>query len=230
MNAYIVVEGKSTEPIVYKEWLSYLAPSFQKVENAWEATERCYYLFSGGGIPSIYRHVANAIADINQINKEGKIHYDYLMVCIDEEDSTKEEILESIQRYMDELGVVVGDFEMHVFIQKVCIETWFLGNRRVIKHNPQSNEYIKYLGFYDVQNCDPQLMENYDRKRFSTKAKFHLRYLKTVLEERNMRYSKTHPGEVCREPFLNELIKRYQLTSHISTFGDWYRFVIRHFR
>ena len=52
---------------------------------------------------------------------------------------------------MNAAHAVIGDFQMHVFIQKVCIETWFLGNRRVIKQNPQSIEYRDFLAYYDVQ-------------------------------------------------------------------------------
>ena len=230
MNAYIIVEGKSTEPVVYRRWLSYLAPSIKEVDNAWDATDNNYYLFSGEGIPSIFSHIANAVLDINAINNEGNIHYDFLLVCLDEEESSKVEIISLIQSYMNAAHAVIGDFQMHVFIQKVCIETWFLGNRRVIKQNPQSIEYRDFLAYYDVQKDDPELMGQYDKDKYSTKAKFHLKYLKTAFSERNMKYSKSRPDEVCKKTYLDELISRYKDTNDISSFGNWYEFVIGHFK
>ena len=44
MNAYIIVEGKSTEPVVYRKWLSYLAPGTLEVKNACDAVNNNYYL------------------------------------------------------------------------------------------------------------------------------------------------------------------------------------------
>ena len=57
MNFYIVVEGDKTEMSVYPAWLTILAPTYTRIENAWEVNENNYYIFSGGGIPSIYTHV-----------------------------------------------------------------------------------------------------------------------------------------------------------------------------
>lgn len=229
MNAYIVVEGKSTEPIVYQKWLSYLAPQVKRVNDAWSATNNNYYLFSGEGIPSIFKHIANAVLDINAINKEGKTHYDYLLICIDQEESTREEIVQSIKDNMQASSAAVGDFEMHIFIQKVCIETWFLGNRKVVKQNPESEEYRRFLEYYNVQKDNPEHMDKFDEAKYSTKAKFHLKYLKTIFAERKMRYGKSHPEEVCRDTYLRQLVSRYKDTGDISSFGDWYEFVIGHF-
>ena len=230
MNAYIIVEGKSTEPVVYRKWLSYLAPGTLEVKNACDAVNNNYYLFSGEGIPSIFKHIANAVLDINAINKKGETHYDYLLVCLDEEESSRDEIMNLIQSYLDAAKAVIGDFEMHVFVQKVCIETWFLGNRRVIKTNPQSPEYCAFLEYFDVQNNNPELMGQYDRGKYTTKARFHLKYLKTAFAERNMKYGKSHPEEVCKKTYLDELIARYRETGCIASFGSWYEFVTGHFK
>ena len=86
MNFYIVVEGDQTEMSVYPAWLSILAPTYTRIENAWNVGENNYYIFSGGGIPSIYTHVKNAVLDINSINNKGESRYDYLLVCLDTEE------------------------------------------------------------------------------------------------------------------------------------------------
>ena len=56
---------------------------------------------------------------------------------------------------------------------------------------------LKYLRFYNVKNDDPELMDNIDSEEFATKAQFHFQYLRCVMQERNIRYSKNNPKEVC---------------------------------
>ena len=82
MNLYIVVEGSRTELNVYPAWLALLAPQMHRIENAWDLKENNCYMFSGGGIPSVYDHIVHAAEDINNINAGG-IKYDYLVVCMD---------------------------------------------------------------------------------------------------------------------------------------------------
>ena len=82
MNLYIIVEGEQTEMKVYPEWLHLLAPQLERVDDAWgiKTDSNSYYLFSAGGIPSIFNHVSNAVADINEINASSDAKYDYLVV------------------------------------------------------------------------------------------------------------------------------------------------------
>lgn len=68
-------------------------------------------------------------------------------------------------------------------------------------------------------------MPNIDDERYATKAQFHLHYLRKMLAERNMTYSKNNTHAVCSEDYLHELILRYEQTGHISSFGTWYEFV-----
>ena len=68
---------------VYPAWLSILAPEYTKIDDAWKVGDNNYYIFSAGGIPSIYTHVKNAVMDINKINSTAGLHYDYLLVCLD---------------------------------------------------------------------------------------------------------------------------------------------------
>lgn len=188
MNIYMIVEGAETETKVYPEWLCLLAPNMSRIDDAWSVKENCYYLFSAGGIPSIFQHISNAVADINQINLEsesGKA-YDYLMVCM---------------------------------------ETWFLGNRVIYKENPQSQRLSKFMHYYNVKQDDPEDMGNINESEYATKAQFHHQYLKDMFRERNIRYSKNNPSEVCKQNYLNRLIERYEETGHIESFGKWYEFV-----
>lgn len=227
MNLYIVVEGKATEPIVYTAWLQILAPQMIKIENAWDVAENNYYLFSSQGIPSIYKHVANAVVDINSINASGKGKFDFLLVCLDTEEESREYIEEQIANAIKENGEDLKDTKLLVFEQKVCMESWFLGNRRVFKTNAQDEVLLSYISEYNVHDLNPEEMDNLRPEKFSTKAKFHQDYLKKIFRERNMRYSKSKPDAVCQESYLEQLISRYIETNDIKSFGSWYDFIIQ---
>ena len=230
MNFYIVVEGDQTEMSVYPAWLSILAPAYTRIENAWEVGENNYYIFSGGGIPSIYTHVKNAVLDINSINAKSGARYDYLLVCLDTEEESRDYILGRINDELQSSGVELQDIEMVVFEHKVCMETWFLGNQGVFKDNPQNPEYLEYIKYYNVGRDNPEEMGNMDENRFATTARFHLRYLKRMLEERNMTYSKNNTVAVQQQVYLQQLISRFKDTGDIATFGSWYEFVKAHFK
>lgn len=230
MNFYIIVEGEKTEMSVYPAWLSLLAPAYTRIANFDDVNENNYYIFCGGGIPSIYTHVTNAVLDINEINSKGGPHYDYLLVCLDTEGENRDYIMQQIEKQLKSEGVSLQNAELVVFEQKVCMETWFLGNQSVFKENPQNPEYLDFIRYYNVGRDNPEEMGNMSEKKFTTTARFHVRYLKRMLEERNMTYSKNNTVDVQQSAYLQQLIKRYEETEHIATFGSWYEFVKAHFK
>lgn len=230
MNFYIIVEGEKTEMSVYPAWLSLLAPAYTRIANFDDVNENNYYIFCGGGIPSIYTHVTNAVLDINEINSKGGPHYDYLLVCLDTEGENRDYIMQQIEKQLKSEGVSLQNVELVVFEQKVCMETWFLGNQSVFKENPQNPEYLDFIRYYNVGRDNPEEMGNMNEKKFATTARFHVRYLKRMLEERNMTYSKNNTVYVQQSAYLQQLIKRYEETEHIATFGSWYEFVKAHFK
>lgn len=230
MNFYIIVEGEKTEMSVYPAWLSLLAPTYTRIENFDDVNENNYYIFCGGGIPSIYTHVTNAILDINEINSKEGPHYDYLLVCLDTEEENRDYIMQQIEKQLKSKGVSLQNAELLVFEQKICMETWFLGNQSVFKDNPQASEYLDFIKYYNVGQNNPEEMGNMNPNRFATAARFHLRYLQQMLEERNMSYSKSNTRAVQQQTYLQQLIKRYEETGHIATFGSWYEFVKAHFK
>lgn len=225
MNVYIVVEGNMTETKIYPLWLSLLAPKLQRVDNLDNIVENHYYLFSGGGIPSIYSHVSNAVADICQFNSKKKEKIDYLLVCLDTEEESREYIHERIDCQLKKDNRKIIDFELKIFEQKVCMETWLLGNTAIFKSNPQDPDYLKFIQYYNVGNQNPEDMGNFDNSRYATKAQFHEAYLKKMFQERRMRYSKSNPQYVGEQAYLEKLIDRYARTGQIATFGSWYEFV-----
>lgn len=189
MNLYIVVEGEQTETKVYPAWLQILVPQLHRIDDAWNLSENSdsYYLFSAGGIPSIYKHVSNAVADINEINACGKGKYDYLLMCIDVEEESRQYIEQKVQEQLKLDGNELSEpTKLVIFEHKICMES---------------------------DSC-------------ATKAQFHFQYLRLMFKERNMRYLKSNPGDVCKKGYLDKLIARYQETKHISSFGRWYDFIV----
>lgn len=223
MNLYVIVEGDKTELNVYPAWMALLAPQLNRIRDAWDVSENCYYLFSGGGIPHIFSHIQNAIADINSINAQKEHGYDYLVVCLDTEESCRQTIEKRISDDMKANRQTLKDTELVVCEQQVCMETWFLGNRMVFKDNPQSEAYRRCIQFFDVSKENPELMGSDDAEQ--NRAQYHHKYLREMFKERHMMYSKNNTKEVESESYLKQLVSRYEETGHLVTFGNWFKFI-----
>jgi len=205
MNIYFLVEGQSSEADIYPAWISYLVPELRRVENFDEVNQNNYYLFSSYGIPYIENDIINAIIDINSLGK-----YDYFVICIDADAATVYQRESKIHKLIEENNIsLVNNTSLKLIVQNRCIETWFLGNRKVYTRNLQKNPcFIKYSNFYNVSQNDPELMEKIENFEGSI-SNFHFTYLKAMFNERgNMVYSKSNSIEVQRVTYLNELIKR----------------------
>ncbi len=88
----------------------------------------------------------------------------------------------------------------------------------MLKRNPNSEKLREYKEFYDVSVNDPENMEH--PSDYGYRAHFHFDYLKEMLHERRLNYTKTNPGEVLKRYYFNALIKRTNKTNHIQTFGS----------
>lgn len=221
MNLYFLVEGNSTEKKVYPAWLAQLLPGLQRVQNYDEVVKNNYYLFSGGGYPSIYNHITNSIEDIRSIGK-----YDYLVVCLDAEQRSVTDSKQEIYDLLQSKKIDMGSTQLVLIIQNRCIETWFLGNRKIYARNPQTTPLLDYTRFYDVSvNC-PELMGKYElHKDYNTHAQFHNEYLKKMFEAKNISYSKNRPGDVLQQFYLNELLQRIkERPQHLPTFNEFIQF------
>lgn len=214
MNVYFLVEGKRTERKVYPAWLGYLLPELRRVERLHDAVQNNYYLISGEGYPSLLDdHLPNAVEDVNRDDR-----YTHLIVCLDADELTvadrRAEVLDCMKRPASRLK---HKAELIVVVQNRCIETWFLGNRKIVTRAPQSQALRKYIDFFDVSQEDPEQMGTF--QGFTTHARFHGRYLEEIFSERGIRYNKTRPGHVLEKPYLDELISRVQQQNrHLLTF------------
>jgi len=221
MNIYFLVEGRSTEKKVYPRFVEYFFEGkLTKVNQFDKVDENNFFLLSGNGYPRIFTGVLkNSILDINSNGK-----YDYLILCIDSDENSIEERQEELNNYLKQFkeeGVILTDkCKLELVVQNRCIETWFLGNKHVYKSNPSSNVLIEFQNFYNVRDNDPELMPAF--KDFDNHANFHFAYLRKMLLERNIRYTKNYPRDVSESHYLERLVERGENDNHINSFIHFY--------
>lgn len=214
MNIYFLVEGKKTEIKVYPKWLTILIPELERVNFFDEVIQNNYYIFSGNGYPSLLNnHLKNSILDINKQKQ-----YDYFVVCLDADDIQVEERKKEITDFMIQENIKLNKkTKLEIIVQNKCFETWFLGNPKIFKSNPRSEFLKECVLFYNIKINDPELMEKLKGYENSV-SDFHTTYLREMLAERKVSYSKNKPNEVVEKYYLDELIKRNSATNHIPSF------------
>jgi len=215
MNIYFLVEGTRSEKKVYPAWMSYLVPQLRRVHHVDHVTENTYYLFSAQGYPSILRHIAAAIEDMNTIKA-----YDYLAICLDADDLSVEERISEVRQVVN--GALLKAKPV-VVVQNRCLETWFLGNRKLCARFPNAHPFIEYKRFYDVSQNDPELMEK-PPAFHSSISQFHAEYLIRMLREKRLTYSKKAVKVVCQPDYIQELQQRVQETPHLNTLRTFFDF------
>ncbi len=217
MNLYCLVEGK-TEKKVFPQWFSYLLPSLKLVESAQDAENNNYYLISGKGFPSILDN--HLRASINEINEYG--NYDVFMLCLDSDGLPFQEKISQVDTFMTE-NAVHPKCEMKIIIPNKCVETWFMGNRKIFTRTPSPN-FIEFAKFYNVHDQNPEEMEKPDSFEESCSL-YHYEYLKHMLLEKNIRYTKTHPNEVTKPHYIDQLKERLKKTPmHLQTLSMFFDF------
>jgi hypothetical protein len=185
-------------------------PQLTEVRTIAEAQKDHYLIVSGFGYPQCLNRIDEILEDIE---RHGAI--DHLFVCIDAEEDLPEVKIKVLEKHFTGRA---SSAVCHAIIHNCCLETWFLGNRRMMKRrNIQSGRLRQWKAFYDVSiNC-PESMGAFSGYR--TRAHFHIDYLKEMLGERNQTYSKQHPGIVQDSSYLHALAERHDQTSHIQSFG-----------
>lgn len=213
MNLYIIVEGRRTEKKVYPAWLTHMIPDLKPVNWAYQVSSKNYYLFNGNGFPALlHNHLKNSIEEVNELN-----NFNYLVLILDVDESTIDGRIEEVNEFLRDSNLELNETtELIIIPQNRCIESWFLGNKKNFKLNPQNPELVKYVQFYNVRENDPESMGVYPN--FNTHSQFHAEYCTEFLRERNIRYSKNRPNGVTDEDYLESLIERAEHTSHLKSF------------
>jgi hypothetical protein len=175
-----------------------------------------YYIIGNGGYPFIYTgpkipidsspSLKNAILDINS-----NPNYDYLVICLDADELSVEDRIAEFETYKQKFakeGVVLNPkCQYKLIVQDKCIETWFLGNKKMYKRFPNNEPLISYSRFYNVSLNNPEEMGTYSDD--FTCQDFHLQYLRVMLREKIKKsYKKENPLAIIDEPYINTIIDR----------------------
>jgi hypothetical protein len=217
VNLYLLVEGERTEKLVYRAWLRLLLPQLAEVNSPDDLRDNNYFIVTGNGYPSYLDRLRDSHKDIRDTRA-----VDHFFLCIDSEDMTYEEKLAEVEREISaserETKVYASNpsFRTHVIVQHCCLETWFLGNEKMMPVSPQTEPLKEYASFYDVRLMDPECMGRLGT--FSRRAQFHFEYLKAMFAARRVRYSKSNPGSVVERHYYEALRARAE-KAHIRSFG-----------
>lgn len=220
MNIYFLVEG-ITELKVYPQWLSHLAPCLSRVDFAQDANINNYYLISGLGYPRLLDiELVNSVEEINEW-----ANYDYLVLVIDSDDMSEQEKIDEIYQFIKDNNIILNSScQLQIIVQKSCMETWFLGNKKAyIKSVGKHSDFYHHAKFYDVSKQDPESMDKPEHFGDSISI-YHETYLRKMLAEKNIRYSKSTPREVGEAHYLNQLKKRVSDTQHLISLKNLFNF------
>lgn len=218
MNIYFLVEGK-TELIIYPKWLNYLVPELKRVQYYDQINKNSYYIISAkGNARIVHDGIPNAIEKIQEMG-----NYNYFVICLDADEETVEERKNWIYEFIETEKIELGKTKLEIFIQNRCLETWFLGNRKIFNSKQSLDKLLnEYVLYYDVSQDDPELMGKYNQE---SHAKFHLSYLKEIFKAKKQSYSKTHPQQAQENYYLEQLLKRIQeKPEQMQTFREFIEF------
>jgi hypothetical protein len=205
VSLYVVVEGRRTEPKVYGAWLPLLIPGLVRVARIEDAGDHHLHIVAGGGYPAYLDPIRAAVEDLRLPGNR----FTHLLVCADAEELTLDERHAQIERVIVDAGCPVPHT---VIVADCCMETWLLGNRRLVRRNPQSTELRAYLEHYDVIAEDPEAIPAHPAHR--TRAQLCVHYLRAVFRERKLAYSKREPGDAVKESYLDALTARASPPPH----------------
>lgn len=214
MSIYVVVEGRKTEPKLYRAWLPLLIPGLVPVARIEDAGEHHFIIVAGGGYPSYLKRIDDAVADLRRPDNR----FTHLVVCADAEELTLEERHAELERVILDAGCPVPHT---VIVADCCIEAWLLGHRKLVRRNPQAHELRGYLAHYDVVTKDPERIPAHPSH--GTRAQLCFHYLRAVFRERGLPYSKRDPGTATEESYLDALRERASPPSqgpqHLTSFA-----------
>lgn len=219
MNLYFLVEGDETETQLYSSWVPHAFGGFTQIEDYQKAIDNNYFIISGGGYPQYLDRLRQSFENLEEVPSM----YEHFFICIDSEEMSAEEKFAEVQEALTlssdatKIRQKAPSLQTHIVIQHCCLETWFLGNQKVMSRNPTSTKLVDFKNYFDVLNNDPE--EMLFPAGYVNKASFHLEYLKEMFREKKLRYSKSKPGCVLEAYYLEALRNRCSTTAHIPNLG-----------
>lgn len=211
MNIYVVVEGNSTEPAVYRKWIPLINSQLVEVKYLDQVTQNNFIIISGNGFPFIKRVISNAIEDIKQNSK-----FDRLVVSVDSEQFTFQQRFNEIDQY---IRSCTPTCQYRIIVQHFCFEAWALGNKKFGPKKPKDSTLKSYARIHNVYTNDPELLPNLPSLQLN-RAQFAEKYLKLLIRDKgtHLTYAKNKPDVIAHNSYLFQLEERLKNTSHIQSF------------
>lgn len=213
MNIYVVVEGPS-EALIYRNWIPAVNNSLSIVGAIDAVQNNNFYLVSAEGYPYIFDTITAAFEDIKLYPQ-----YTRLVISVDSEDSTKAEKYAEIS---DKINTIKGALDVRIVVQHFCVETWALGNTRIIRPYSANSKLTSYRTLLDVRTENPELLPALPSEKLN-RAQFAKKYLSLVINDRNpkLSYKAGKRSVVCDVTYFEQVRNRLQMTGHIASFSDF---------
>lgn len=214
MNYHVVVEGNISEKEIYKAWIPFVNPNLSYVDHISLITENNFSILSGGGFPNYFSIIESAIEDVNSYP-----NIDKFIIAVDSEDFSYDQKSEELLSFISSFKCSA---KIKIIIQHFCIETWALGNQKIIKPNPQSVKLIEYKKLFNIRSEDPELLPS-NQKEELNRAQFAEKYLRHALNDkyRNLSYTKSNPKVLLHPKYFRRIKQRFEKTGHINSFNDF---------
>lgn len=214
MNVLVVCEGEIGEKKVYKDWIPRVNPQLSYVSSIEKILENNFSIIIGGGYPNYFEIIESAISDANDHE-----NIDRLVIAVDSEEFSFQEKYDEIDEFISAINC---SCDIHIIIQHFCLETWGLGNKNIIRPQPQNASLREYKIFFDVRSNDPELLPSYEKDELS-RVRFAEKYLRRALNDkfRNLTYTKSNPGVLLHQKYFERVKDRYLNSNHINSFSSF---------
>lgn len=223
MNIYIVVEGDVGEKELYKHWIPYINNQLTYSATLSEVSNNNFYITSGGGYPNIFEIIEDGIKDMYQLtDNTGNRLFQRFVVVIDSENCSFKQRYTELENFILSKLNARSTIDFKIIIQHFCMETWALANRKIVSNNIHSPELLKYKNLFNVAINDPEQLPDLVDEELN-RSQFAAKYLRLLLNNkfRNTSYSKSSPKSLLPKTYFDQVVKRHQETSHISSFSSF---------
>lgn len=211
MNLYVVVEGNSSEPKVYRNWIPLVNKNLKEVPYIQGVRDNNFLIRTGSGYPNLLGIISNAIEDI-RLNPV----FDRLVVVVDSEELTLQQRYAEIEKH---ILANAPTCLYKIVVQHFCLEAWGLGNRKLGPRKPRSDELREYKKIHDVFTDNPEHLPGHPELELN-RAQFAEKYLRSMIRDKgnHLTYTKSRPDVVAHSSYFSELQNRLHQTAHIGSF------------
>lgn len=214
MRAYFLLEDQKSFRLVLPHWLSYAVPTMKEARGMLDFVDGTYIIESGYGYPRIHNVLRERLAYFVELDCAP----DMLVICTDTDERDKVGISDLERRFENEIMTSGIDCDYRIICINCSFETWLLGNKAVYPTSIDSG-FRDYADFYNVSVADPEQMQK-PLAAQSTRALYHLAYLRAMLRSTGKHYAKGRPNIASGSDYWQSLVTRTVTTTDLKTFSQ----------